>query len=206
MESADFKFAKKKLSAIILAAGMSRRMGDENKLLLKHNSKTLLLETIDQISNARAIDQLIIVLGHEAEIIRNHIKGKDVKTIYNHDYKTGQTSSIQTGVKAAGLDTDGYMICLADMPFLKSSDYEALITFWNLADSNSIVRPFVNNKAGHPVIFNKIYRNDILTESYTEGCRTVIKKHQEQLVYLSSSNEHYLIDIDSPSDKDKLDY
>lgn len=193
-----------KLSAIILAAGMSTRMGAENKLLLKHKDSTLVNETILQLSNTKGIDEIIIVLGHEADLVRQHIQHKDIKSVVNQNYKTGQTSSIQTGVGVADGITDGYMICLGDMPFIQAEDYEALIQFWHQSGNGRIIRPWVNDKPGHPVIFDATYKDDILSETYADGCRSVILKHKEKYVKFKSAKQNYLVDIDTPEDQQKL--
>jgi len=204
MESADAVYSQRKLSVIILAAGLSRRMGEENKLLLQYKTSSLILETIKQLSMTSGIYETIIVLGHESEKLKEHIKNENLKTSFNPEYKTGQTSSIQTGVRASHHETQAYMICLGDMPFLLTKDYEDLISYWNKTKIGSIVRPIVEQKPGHPVIFDACYKSDILKESYTEGCRTVIKKHADNLIHYDSRNLNYLIDVDKPSDKTKL--
>jgi len=204
MESADSVKSPKKLSAIILAAGLSRRMGDENKLLLPYKDSSLIQETIRQLSLTKNIYEIIVVLGHEAKILNDHIKSQDLQRVFNPDFETGQTTSIQVGVRAAEVSSQGFMICLGDMPFLQSEDYDALISFWNQSERGKIIRPIVNDKPGHPVIFDAIYRTDILKETYTEGCRTVIQKHKQHLIHYATDYGHYLIDIDTPEDKAKL--
>lgn len=195
-----------KLSAIILAAGMSTRMGAENKLLLKHKDSTLLNETILQLANCEGIEEIIIVLGHEADLVGQHIQHKHAKTVVNADYMTGQTSSIQTGVVAANEEVDGYMICLGDMPFIQTKEYERLIQFWNQSSRGSIVRPWVENKPGHPVIFDAAFKNDILSETYADGCRSVISDNKKNYIKYESTNKRYLVDIDTPKDKVKLKF
>lgn len=193
-----------KLSAIILAAGMSTRMGTENKLLLKHKNTTLLNETILQLSNTSGINEIIIVLGHEADLVRQHIQNKQIKTVVNEKYETGQTSSIQSGVLATSEEAVGYMICLGDMPFIQAKDYEALIQFWHLSEKGSIIRPWVDDKPGHPVIFDVVYKEDILSETYADGCRSVISNNKKNYIKFESANRRYLVDIDTPDDKHKL--
>lgn len=193
-----------KLSAIILAAGMSTRMGSENKLLLKHKQSSLINETIDHISKANGIDEIIVVLGHEADLVKQQILNSQVNFTVNQHYVTGQTSSIQTGIQASNVQTEGFMICLGDMPFIQTVDYESLINFWNQTGKGFIIRPRVNDLPGHPVIFDALYKNDILSETHPDGCRTVVSKYKEKCVEFKTTNHHYLIDIDKPGDKDKL--
>lgn len=197
-------FVCMKLSAIILAAGMSTRMGHENKLLLNYKNSSLINETIQQLSTAKGIDEIIVVLGHEAQVVQEHIINKELSLAVNKNYKTGQTTSIQAGVKASHPLTDGFMICLGDMPFILSADYECLIDFWNDKEPGLIIRPKVNDLPGHPVIFDASYKEDILAETHPHGCRTVIAKHKDRYIEFKSTNRHYLIDIDKPADKDRL--
>ena len=97
------------LNAIVLAAGSSRRMG-KNKLLLPYKGRPLLAYVVGNILAAK-LGSVIVVTGHEAELIGEALKGLPVKLVHNPRYEEGMTSSIQTGVAAAA-DGEGYMICL----------------------------------------------------------------------------------------------
>src|SRR6266566_1004111 len=100
------------ISAIVLAAGSSRRMENKNKLLLPYKGKTVLVHTVENILSA-GIEEVIVVTGHEAGLVQEAIRLLPVRTIHNPQHEAGMTGSIQAGVRAA--TGNGYMICLSDM-------------------------------------------------------------------------------------------
>lgn len=204
MANSDPHTSSQMLSAIILAAGLSRRMGAENKLLLPHKNSSLVNETIRQLSQAKGIYEIILVLGHQADLIKDQLTEQSASVALNPDFATGQTSSIQTGIRACSPNASGYMICLGDMPFIKYQDYEQLIQFWKTTAPLNIVRPVVHHQPGHPVIFPANYKEALLTETEADGCRQVIIKHKPNLIQYVTSINHFISDIDTQEDKRKL--
>src|SRR5205823_7521291 len=111
------------VSAIVMAAGLSSRMGEQNKLLLPFKNKSIIETTIANIIGA-GMEEIIIVLGHEADKIKNAIIDLPVKTIYNPDYKNGLTGTIQQGIRQA--KGNGFMLCLSDMVLINSGEYKKI--------------------------------------------------------------------------------
>ncbi len=111
---------------LLLAAGLSRRMGAANKLLLPFGEKTVLETTMEQLEGVAA-GQYIAVMGHEAELISPFLSNRPWQGVYNPDYPSGKTSSIKAGVRAARPDCSSFMICLADMPLIRSAEYRVLL-------------------------------------------------------------------------------
>ena len=118
------------ISSIVLAAGMSKRMLIGNKLLLKVKNKTLLEKTLDNIISAN-FSRVSVVLGHDSVLIANLLKNYNVNLYYNSKYKEGISSSRVEGVKRNNINSDGVMICLADMPEVSKSidNYTGIINF-----------------------------------------------------------------------------
>ena len=115
------------ISAIILAAGESRRMGVQNKLLLQIDSEVLIRKFVKSVSNS-LVDAVLVVVGFEAEKIKAVLHDQAVKFVENPSYEEGMTTSIQSGVKASSNESTGLMICLADMPFAETSDFNIFAT------------------------------------------------------------------------------
>src|ERR1700754_4804500 len=111
------------LSAILLAAGSSRRMGSINKLLLPWQGQPIVAATAANIL-AAGIKEVIVVTGHQAPAITAALAHLPVQFVHNPRHEEGMTSSIQTGVR--NTTGNGYMICLADMVLLTAEDYKLL--------------------------------------------------------------------------------
>ena len=189
------------ISAIILAAGESRRMGVQNKLLLQIDSEVLIRKFVKSVSNS-LVDAVLVVVGFEAEKIKAVLHDQSVKFVENPSYEEGMTTSIQSGVKASSNESTGLMICLADMPFAETSDLNRLIQAFNdyqSTESSLIIVPVFQGKRGNPVLFSEEFRDKILTHK-GEGCREIVRQFPHYVKEVSMENDNLLRDIDTPED------
>ncbi len=189
------------ISAIILAAGESRRMGVQNKLLLQIDSEVLIRKFVKSVSNS-LVDAVLVVVGFEAEKIKAVLHDQAVKFVENHRYEEGMTTSIQSGVKASSNESTGLMICLADMPFAETSDLNLLIQAFNdyrSTESSLIIVPVFQGRRGNPVLFSEVFRDKILTHK-GEGCREIVRQFPHYVKEVSMENDNLLRDIDTPED------
>ncbi|MFW9928071.1 MAG: NTP transferase domain-containing protein, partial [Candidatus Thorarchaeota archaeon] len=92
------------ISAIVLAAGESTRMGNKNKLLLPFGDKLLIQQIVDNVLNSN-VDETLVVVGYEAERIRDALRNRDIKFIDNSDFHEGMTTSIHAGIKNSNSKT-----------------------------------------------------------------------------------------------------
>ncbi len=188
---------------ILLAAGTSSRMGDENKLLIKHKNKTLVQSSLDLLRQL-PFHQIILVTGHQGDRLLSTLNGvDDVTVVHNPDFETGQTSSIQTGLSKLSSTAESFMICLSDMPFLRRQHVEQLLSFSN-EEQADICRPMVGKVPGHPVIFNKRFAKQLNDCTDANGCRTVIKENVELLIPFKTNDRAFIQDIDKQEDKELL--
>ena len=189
------------ISAIILAAGESRRMGVQNKLLLQIDSEVLIRKFVKSVSNS-LVDAVLVVVGFEAEKIKAVLHDQAVKFVDNPSYEEGMTTSIQSGVKASSNESTGLMICLADMPFAETYDLNLLIQAFNdyrRTESSLIIVPVFQGKRGNPVLFSEVFREQILTHK-GEGCREIVRQFPHYVKEVSMENDNLLRDIDTPED------
>lgn len=192
------------VSVIVLAAGLSKRMGVANKLLLPYHNKTIIEITVENII-ASGIQEIVVVTGHEHEKVEQAIQHMPVKLIFNPDYEKGMTTSIQAGIRHA--TGNGCMICLADMYSITSSEYSFLANEFGkvfLQNSKCICVPRFNNEKGNPVIFSSAYKDAILQHTDMEGCKSIVQANKENIYWIEMKTDHILQDLDYPEDYKKL--
>jgi molybdenum cofactor cytidylyltransferase len=192
------------LSAIVLAAGMSTRMG-QNKLLLDFRDKPLIAHAVDTLL-AAAIDEIIVVLGHEAEKVRGKLKGKPVKLVQNPDYQEGLSTSVRVGVEAVSVQAEGIMIYLVDQPLLEPVDVNQLVRAFTRAKavSKNIVVPFFQGQRGNPVIFDSSYREAMLGVAGDVGCKGVIQHYPDKVFVVEMENDHVIRDVDTVEEYEEV--
>ncbi len=192
------------LSAVVLAAGSSSRMGTDNKLLLPYKNKPVIAAVVETIINA-GIKDVIVVTGYEADHIKDALKNFEVQFTHNQHYADGMTSSIKQGIMAA--KGNGYMICLSDMVMITAADYKLLSDAFQKRISlnlQCIIMPWYKNKHGNPVIFSSFYKEMILQNLQPEGCKNIIQSNLQHLYMIEMATPHVLQDFDYPDDYKKL--
>jgi molybdenum cofactor cytidylyltransferase len=192
------------VTAILLAAGSSRRMGAPNKLLLSWKGKPILTITAENIL-AAGVGELLIITGHQAEETAAAVRHLPARIIYNPRHEKGMTSSIQSGVSIAG--GMGYMICLADMALITPEEYILMITAFEREyrrNIHCILLPEYKGQKGNPVIFSASWRESILQHPEEDGCRTLVRNNPQHHCHIPMSTDHVLQDIDSPGDYQRL--
>ena len=192
------------LTVILLAAGLSKRMGTANKLRLPFGDKTILQTTLHNIIEAN-VGEILVIVGHERDLIESDLEFfKDkIKIVFNPHFESGMTSSIQAGIANSSKNTEGYMICLSDMPLLQPIDYQRISNFYlslkEKKDSHHpIVQPVFKGQRGNPVIFHPIYKKELLDLKNTEGGKPVVQAHKEKLYFINMPNDAILRDADTP--------
>ena len=116
--------------------------------------------------------------------------------LLNKDYRNGISSSIKKGLKKVNKDNNGAMICLADMPLIKTSTYNQIINTYYQNNRKNII-PYFEHIRGNPVLFDKLYFNDLMKISGDEGARVLIKKHPEIFFNLTVLDQGIIKDIDN---------
>jgi len=195
------------ISAILLAAGESKRMQGENKLIKEINGMALIKHSVKNILGS-AIDELIIVLGHEKVKIENIIeKNKKIKFIFNENYKTGISSSIKKGLGHISKKSEAFFICLGDMPDINQNIYNKLIkTRYNYnkklipEKKKEIIIPIFGEKDGNPILFSKFMKKEILGIDGDFGAKNIIEKNKNKILYVPIKSSGITIDFDTNED------
>lgn len=186
------------VSAVVLAAGKSERMG-QNKLLLPLGEKLLIDSVLDALA-AAGIDEQVVVLGHDLERVVEAIKPRlgKVKIALNVNYEAGMASSFQTGLMVLSR-VDAVFLVLGDEPILDPNLLQAMIQKLETNAEALIVSPIYNGKKGHPLLFRKQLFGEILSLTGTQTIRDVVHAHLDQLVTVEAP-EWSIMDIDTPED------
>jgi molybdenum cofactor cytidylyltransferase len=188
-----------KSTAIVLASGMSKRMGDQNKLLLPIRNIPMIRRVVDALIQA-PITEIILVLGYEQKKIRSILSQQEkLKILANPDFEKGMSTSIKIGVQHLGTDTHGCFICLGDMPYLTSEDYTMIKQYVEDNWQPSLIAvPTFNGQRGHPVFFGTSYLPELANLGDNDiGARILLKKHLQNLQTMAFPNNHVIKDIDT---------
>lgn len=185
------------LSAILLAAGESKRMG-KPKQLMPLGKSTLLEQAIDNLLNS-SVDETIVVLGHKAREISQAIAKKRVRIALNPDYKQGMSTSIIAGLKQVDRRSRAVMLALADQPLVESGTINQLIEAFNKNDKG-IAIPTHRGRRGNPVIFDLKYKPELLKLEGDIGGRVIIQNHPDDVLEVPVDSPSVISDIDTKED------
>ena len=185
------------ICAVVLAAGLSRRMGTQ-KLLLPFGGKTVVAHIVDQIL-ASAVDEVHIVVGHEGRRVSRELSNRPVSVVTNPDYESGMLSSVRCGLAALGQECRAVLVALGDQPSVTSKLIDRMVQSF-AATQKQILVPFYDGRRGHPVLFSQAYRDEILTQYDNVGLRGFLRAHPDEVFELSVSSSAVLSDMDCPED------
>ena len=188
---------QKNISGILLAAGLSTRMG-EPKQLLPFGESTIVETVVDSMLGAK-FEEIIVVVGHRSDEIQKQLGTRTIKTVFNPEYRDGMLTSAQAGVRALE-GSDAFALMLVDQPFITSALTDQVVDAY-LQTRKGIAVPSYNYKRGHPVIFDYKYARDILALTpESGGVRTLFKKYSHDIHYVMVDTDSVLRDIDNPED------
>ncbi|MBI5262444.1 MAG: NTP transferase domain-containing protein [Bradyrhizobium sp.] len=186
------------VAAIVLAAGRSTRMGGPNKLLAELDGKKLVRIATEQALASRA-SEVIVVTGHQAELIEQALDGLKVKYVRNPDFAEGLAGSVKAGIAAVPETCDGAVICLGDMPLIDARLIDRLIEAFAPDRGNLIVVPASEGRRGNPVLWSRRFFDELMTLSGDVGARHLITKHAEAVAEVPADGERAFLDIDTPA-------
>ena len=183
------------ISAIILAAGMSSRMGSP-KQLLKLEDRTLIRIVTENVL-ASSVDEVLVVTGYLEQRVSAAIKDLPVKTFINTCYEQGQGTSLAVGIKALNVKTSAFLVFMVDQPFITASLINTVIGEFEKR-SSLVLRPVYNGQPGHPVIFSYDLSDRLKQLAGDEGARQVLKELGDKVDCFPVQDEAAIFDIDTP--------
>ncbi|MBM4424705.1 MAG: nucleotidyltransferase family protein [Chloroflexi bacterium] len=197
----------KRVGAVVLAAGMSARMGQPKQLML-WGDKPMARHVVDVLlAGGVESESVVVVVGHEHEKVEESLKGSGAKIVLNPQYADGSMlRSLQVGLSAiqsveflGGPPPEAVLVALSDQPQIKAEVAQAVIARWRDA-GGEIVAPKFEDRRGHPILFAVSIWPEILAAVPVGSPRDMLGVHSERIVYAEAGDDSVLRDIDTPDD------
>ncbi len=192
----------KAISAIVLAAGASTRLGRQ-KLLLDLKGKTVLQRVLEAALSSELLEVLCVV--RELDPIRQKISltHDRLRWVVNPQADQGQSTSIVAGLKAISPASQGALFMVGDQPLVTSELVDVLVDLF-AKESSLIAAPTFNGQARNPVLFHRDLFNELLALTGDRGGRSLIEKYREKAVFLEWKEEEPFLDMDVWEDYQRL--
>jgi len=199
-EEEPVKEAWGRVAAVVLAAGGSSRFGSP-KQLLAWKGKTLLEHVVDTALES-SVQQVVVVLGHEAPRIGALLGHRSAELVVNAHWAAGQSSSIRTGLQAVQETCEACLFILADQPNLTSALLDQLVARYRRTLA-PIVAPVCRGRRGNPVLFSRALFRELLHVRGDQGGRQVMRHHEHEIETLEVADESLFLDIDTVDDYER---
>lgn len=187
------------VGAVVLAAGMSSRMGEHKLLLPWADGRTIIEHIVHQLIKAR-IDPIVVVTGHNARDIKNLLKPLDVDIVHNKAYKSGEMlSSLKTGLAAMPTHVSAALVVLGDQPRIQQKTLYQLMTAY-ASGKHEIIIPSYEKRRGHPVLLARRYWGEVQNLPADASLRDLLNAHTDRIEYVNTENDSVLRDVDTPQD------
>jgi molybdenum cofactor cytidylyltransferase len=180
---------------LLLAAGASRRFGTDK---LAHPLPHGVAVAVQAARHLKAeIDRVVAVVRPNADDTAQALAAEGCEVVVCEDADAGMGASLACAVRAAGAAA-GYLVALADMPFVRPSTIAAVRDA--LAAGAALARPYFRTRRGHPVGFSGRFRAQLEMLRGDEGARRLLDAHAAELVKLPVGDPGAIRDIDTPAD------
>lgn len=186
-----------------MAAGKSERMGTANKLLLEYNDHTIIEEVLTQLNNS-CVDNIVIVTGHECELIEKKLSKKinnNIAIIKNENYDQGRVESIKCALRYLSGKCDAALFMVGDKPEVKSKLLSKAVSQFRELNP-AILETQTPDGPGHPIIFSSRLFDEILEHNGMKLRGELIARHKNDVVVLHDDTSQP--DIDTPAEYRKL--
>lgn len=199
------KDPKSPIAGIVLAAGMSTRLGSA-KQLVRADGQYLLDRVLDG-ALASCLDRIILVLGHRAEEVCAALKERDdrdrLRILINPAYRDGMSSSLRAGTESVQDTFSAIMVLLGDQPFVGTELIDLLIRRFRSSEKDICV-PVCRGRRGHPVIIGRRFFDAVISTTGDIGARQILKSNPDCILAVEISDSRIFFDVDTPADIKQL--
>lgn len=187
------------IPAVILAAGLSTRMGGRSKALLRLPDGRTFVDRLVSTLTAAGVADIVVVLGHDADAVRASLPSSPaVRPVINADYRSGQFSSVLAGLAAAERPgVEAILLTLVDVPLVSQATVRAVVERFR-ATGAPIVRPVCGGQHGHPVLISRALFPLLRAADETQGAKPVVRAHVSVAGDVEVSDAHAFRDVDTP--------
>jgi molybdenum cofactor cytidylyltransferase len=190
-----------RVGVVLLAAGLSSRMGGANKLLLDWREKPLVAHVADA-ALAAGPAAAVAVVGHRGAEVRAALEGRALTYVENPNPARGLASSLKLGLSALPGGLDAVMVCLGDMPGVTPRILKRLFAAFDPGEGRAICLPTFGGKRGNPALFDARFIPEILEVEGDMGARPVIQAHGSEVIEVPmdalEDGAGVLMDVDTP--------
>jgi molybdenum cofactor cytidylyltransferase len=190
------------IAGLILAAGESSRMGTD-KAALTYRGRTfleLMVQTLREIN----LERIVVVLGHHAQEIQQQIKLEAAQVVVNPDYRSGQTSSLQAGLRSLFADDlEAIILCLVDHPAVCAETVRRIVATFRQCGA-PVVIPTYQGRRGHPVLIRRQVFRELLDLPAGMGANSVLRRFLPTTQFVEVDDEGVVIDVDDPESYQRL--
>ena len=188
-----------RIGAVVLAAGLSRRMEGRHKLLLEIGGTPIIRRTVVTVLASGAVET-VVVTGHEAASVGAALDGLPVRLVHNPAYRDGQPGSVAAGVGALAAHCHAVIVVPGDQALLAPADLRALMRAYGAAERGSILVPFHRGERGNPVLFAAHHIPAVSAGGLNPGCRKLIETNAGEVIRVEFDSDAYVVDCDTPAD------
>jgi molybdenum cofactor cytidylyltransferase len=186
------------IAGIVLAAGRSSRLG-RPKQLLPVRGEPLIRHTLRRVLES-SLDQVILVVGHEADEVRAAVADLPVECVFNPDAAAGQSTSVRAGLAALSPEVEAALFILGDQPGIEPKVIDALIAYWQTSGAPAVAPRYVD-RIGNPVLFDRRVFPELTGLEGDSGARSIVRAYHDsgelQLVPVAGSAPP---DVDTEAD------
>jgi molybdenum cofactor cytidylyltransferase len=189
------------IAAVVLAAGKSTRMGRPKALLPLAGGDTFLTRIV-RTFHAAGVAEVVIVLGHDADVIAASLDERDVRArvVVNHDYESGQLSSLLAGLRA--IDRPGVtamLLTLVDVPLVSPETVRAIVARHRAAGA-PLVRPVDGARHGHPVLIDRALFDALRHADPASGAKPIVRTYASPRGDVEVEDDGAFLDVDTPEE------
>ncbi|MBI0535109.1 4-diphosphocytidyl-2C-methyl-D-erythritol kinase [Roseomonas sp. KE2513] len=187
----------RRVAALVLAAGRSRRMAPLNKLMVPDRQGRAMIARVVENALASRARPVMVVTGHERQRVEEALAGRPVLMTHADEYAEGLSASLKAGIAALPDDVEGVLVLLGDMPLVSPAMLDRLLGAFDPEEGRAIIQPTFRGKQGNPVLWGREFFAEILAITGDVGARFLTGRHGDRLFNVEMADDGVLRDFDT---------